>query len=234
MQMQRLTLLVLAILLVNFGLKAQNGDQPNYLEVGLKAGVVNYQGDLQRALFTTAGSNPLVGGFLRYSFGQKVALRAVAEFGRLAADDANNADLANRGFSFEAPLYAGELSVEVLPLGRERYSNGIYQSQWNPYLLLGLGIARADATVTTQLPNDPRFPEADDRSVFVTLPFGGGLRYDIASGFAVGAEANWRATFSDYLDGVSVNGRSDREDWFWTFGVYASFTFGRNEDSMNF
>ncbi|MFK8056530.1 MAG: DUF6089 family protein [Saprospiraceae bacterium] len=213
---------------------AQSEDR--YFEVGLKAGIVNYQGDLQKSLFTAAGSNALLGGFLRYSLNENFAVRGVLEGGTISADDADNSDLAARGFSFESNIVAGEIVVEYLPLGKERFQNGIYFSQINPYVFAGLGTALADAEVTTANPADAGlFPEAGDRSTFFTLPLGAGVRADVVSGIAVGLEANFRATFNDYLDGVSVNGRADRNDWFWTFGGYASFTFGnQDKKSMNF
>ena len=227
--------LLLPTLLLSVGLlSAQAGD--GYFAVGIKAGIVNYQGDLQEKLFTAAGSNALLGGFLRYSLNENFAVRAVAEVGTLAADDADNPALASRGFSFESNLLAGEVVVEYLPLGKERFQNGIYFSQINPYVFGGLGAAFADAEVTTANPLDAsRFPEADDQSSFITVPLGAGVRADIASGFSLGIEANWRATFNDYLDGVSMNGRANRNDWFWTFGAYASFTFGnQDKENMNF
>ena len=229
----RLAIFVFSMLVL-CGLQAQGEDR--YFEVGIKAGIVNYQGDLQKSLFTAAGSNPLFGAFLRYNLNDQFALRAVGEVGTLAADDADNSELNSRGFSFESGLAAGEIVVEYLPFGKDRFQNGIYFSQINPYLLLGLGAAYADAEVSVTDPADAsKFPEANDQAAFFTLPIGGGVRYDIASGFAAGLEVNWRATFNDYLDGVSVNGRSDRNDWFWTFGAYASFTFGnQDKEAMNF
>lgn len=203
--------------------------QDRYFEIGAKAGIVNYQGDLQQSLFTTSGSNALVGGFLRYSIDANFAVRGVLEAGTIGADDIDNSQLASRGFSFESNIVAGEIVVEYLPLGKERYQNGIFLTQVNPYLFAGLGAAVADAEVMTSNPADALlFPEADDRSNFITVPLGAGVRVDIASGFTLGLEANWRATFNDYLDGVSVNGNSDRNDWFWTAGAYASFTFGNS------
>lgn len=232
--MSRILTLLLLVLASSSLLVAQAEDQ--YFELGIKAGIVNYQGDLQKSLFTAAGSNALLGGFLRYSLNENFALRGVLEVGTLAADDADNPDLASRGFSFESNIFAGEVVMEYLPFGKERFQNGIYFSQINPYVFAGLGTAIADAEVSTVDPADASlFPEADDQSNFFTIPLGAGVRADIASGIAIGLEANFRATFSDYLDGVSVNGRENRNDWFWTFGAYASFTFGnQNKQSMNF
>jgi len=213
---------------------AQSDDR--YFEIGLKAGIVNYQGDLQQSLFTAEGSNALLGGFLRYSLNENLAVRGALEGGTISADDADNPDLADRGFSFISNIVAGEVVLEYLPLGKGRFQNGIYYSQINPYIFAGLGTAIADAEVSTVDPADARlFPEADDRSTFFTVPMGAGVRADVVSGIAVGLEVNFRATFNDYLDGVSVNGREDRNDWFWTFGGYASFTFGnQGGEGMNF
>ena len=211
--------------------------EERYFEVGLKAGIVNYQGDLQEDLFTASGSKALFGGFLRYSLDEKFAVRGVLEVGNIAASDADNPELAPRGLSFESNVFAGEVVVEYLPLGKERFQNGIFFTQINPYVFAGLGTAIIDAEVSTTNPADAaRFPEANDRSNFFTVPFGAGVRADIASGFTLGLEANWRATFSDHVDGVSEElGNPDRNDWFWTAGAYVSFTFGnQDKQAMNF
>ena len=217
-------------------LYSQSQSEDRYFELGVKAGIVNYQGDLQEKLFTAAGSKVLFGGFLRYSVNEHFAVRGVLEVGNIAADDADNPQLASRGLSFESNLLAGEVVAEYLPFGKERFQNGIYFAQINPYVFGGLGAAFADAEVSTLNPADAgRFPEANDQSSFFTIPLGAGVRADIGAGVSIGIEANWRATFNDYLDGVSVNGNADRNDWFWTAGAYASFTFGAQEkQAMNF
>ena len=207
-----------------------------FLELGIKAGIINYQGDLQQALFTASGSRPAIGVMLRYSIGEKYTVRGALEFGNLSADDAdnsNNPGLRARGYSFDANLIATEAVFEFLPLGKERQNNGIFLQQINPYLFAGLGFARANAVVSTANPADAvKFPEANDQSNFITIPFGAGVRWDVASGLAIGVEANWRPTFSDYLDGVSVNGRAEGEDWFWSAGGYVSFTFNSNKKGI--
>ena len=230
--MRLLLFATITVLGMGQALLAQGSD--NHWEFGVRAGVVNYQGDLQRALFTAEGSRPAFGAILRYSYGNHFALRGSMELGNISADDADSDDLRARGFSFESSLFAGELTFEYVPFGKEPYSNGIFNSQLNPYVFTGVGFAVADAEVSTVNPADAaRFPEEDDQSAFITVPIGGGLRYSIASGISVGVEANWRPTFSDVLDGVSVNGNPDAMDWFWTFGGYVSFTFGADDDIMN-
>lgn len=229
--------LTFSSLLVLFCLSGFSQTQ-NFFEFGIKAGVVNYQGDLQEALFTPSGSRPAIGAMLRYSIGEKYAVRGALEFGNISSDDADNSKSANlraRGYSFESDLISAEAVFEYLPFGKERLSNGIFLQQINPYVFGGLGFAHANAVVSTADPADAsKFPEANDQSNFITVPFGAGVRWDVANGLAIGAEANWRATFSDYLDGVSINGRADRDDWFWSAGGYVSFTFGKKNNAMNF
>ena len=234
MRLQVLAVLLVVATALTGDVSAQVAERERRLELGLKAGIVNYQGDVQRRIFTAAGSNVLGGAFLRYSASPKLAVRASISVGKLSATDADNPELVARGFSFEAPMQTGEVTLEYLPLGKERFNNGILVSQLNPYVLAGVGFAHVKAEVSTMLANDTRFPEANDRDWFFTVPFGAGLRYDVAAGVAVGVEAIWRATFSDQIDGISVNGRADREDWFWTAGAYVSIALGSKGDDMGF
>lgn len=199
-----------------------------YLEVGLRGGIMNYQGDVQPGLFAAAGNRVSYGGLLRYSIGNKLALRAQVEAGEIAATDAENDNERSRtrGISFEAPVVAAELLLEVLPLGQDRYSNGYTVRQLNPFAYVGAGYAHVDAEVaSTNGFFANRLPEVGDHDDFLTVAVGGGLRYDIDYGLAVTAEGITRAMLSDYADGVSENGNPLLDDWVWSLGLTVSYTF---------
>lgn len=198
------------------------------LEVGVRAGVLSYQGDVQSALLSDYGSRVALGASVRYPFAEKWAVRAIVEGGTLAASDLDadpGTGRFERGFSFEAPLVAIEASVEWLPFRRlAGLGLGAAYSRFNPYVHAGVGYTRATAEVqVVGAPDDTRFPEEGDRATFLAVPVGGGLRYDLPSGFAIGAEVTGRTVFSDLLDGVSANASPAVDDYYWTGMLWVSY-----------
>lgn len=210
-------------------LQARAQDMPP-IELGVRAGVLSYQGDLQSVPLTSYGTRLALGAFARYSFAPKFAARALVEGGMLASSDADSPRevLRDRGFSFEAPLFTIEGAVEWLPFRRESGTGlGAGYTRFNPYLFAGIGYTHADAAVRVNGAIDQgTFPELGDKSDFLALPFGGGLRYDFPMGLAVGGELAGRSVLSDYLDGISENAGPTLDDYYWTGVVWVSYRLG--------
>ena len=202
-------------------------DDPG-IEIGLRAGLLNYQGDLQSQILSDYGSRFVFGGFVRHAFATKWAVRGMLEAGTLAASDLDEPGRANRGFSFEAPLVAVEATVEWLPFRREVGTGlGAGYNRFNPYGFVGLGYTRAEAAVSVAgVADDSRFPEVGDRSDFLAIPVGGGLRYDFDNGLAVGGEVTGRSVLSDYLDGISENASPTIDDYYWSGVLWVSYKLG--------
>ena len=203
------------------------------LEGGLLLGASNYLGDIASETIEVSDTHVAGGIFLRYPAGKHFFFRPGVYLTHLSADDANSKRRAARGFSFEADLFEATMIVEWHFLGNSRRK--AYRSRqrvMSPYLFSGVGFTLADAAVSlseetpVEALREP-FPEADDRAFFLAVPFGGGLRFNTGGPFALGVEVGSRAVFSDYLDGVSVNGGPEANDWYLIGGLTLSYVFGQ-------
>ena len=69
------------------------------------------------------------------------------------------------------------------------------------------------------------------KTQFVT-PFGGGLRIPLVNNQTViTIEGGFRPTYSDYLDGMSIAGNPDKNDWYFVGGLGLSKLLGYTKDS---
>ncbi len=208
------------------------------VELGFTGGFANYQGDLVENPIAISETKFSYGGFLRYHLNNKIKLRGNFLRAFIAGSDANadESGLKNRGWSFESDLLEATLIGEYHPFGKERYgSTGIFERRISPYVGLGFGMANFKPKVSVTNPDDASlFPEANEKTTSLSIPIVFGARTDLFEFFSLGLEVGWRATFNDYLDGVSDNGREDRNDWYLLAGFTASFFFGQVEPDYNF
>ncbi|MBK8567733.1 MAG: outer membrane beta-barrel protein [Saprospiraceae bacterium] len=207
------------------------------VELGFFGGFANYQGDLVENPIAISETKFSYGGFLRYHIDNKIKLRGNFMHAFISGSDANaSGDLKDRGWSFDADLLEATLIGEFHPFGKERYgSTGIFERRISPYLGMGLGMVNFRPKVSVTNPDDAfLFPESNEKTTSLSIPIVVGMRADLFEFFSLGLEVGWRATFNDYLDGVSKNGRDDRNDWYVLAGFTASFFFGRVEPDYNF
>lgn len=225
----RTTIATAAIVVAAATPRAQAQDIPP-IELGLRGGIIGYQGDLQSVPLTPYGTRLALGAFARYAFAPKFAGRLLVEGGTLAATDldAANESRRARGFSFEAPLFTIEGTVEWLPFRRTSgLGLGSGYTRFNPYVFAGVGYTHADAQVRVNGAEDQNtFPELGDHADFLAIPVGGGLRYDFPVGLAVGGEIAGRSVVSDFLDGISANAGPTLDDYYWTGVVWVSYQLG--------
>jgi Domain of unknown function (DUF6089) len=209
------------------------------VEMGLFSGFANYQGDLSESSIQLGETKLGYGGFLRLHYEDKFKVRANAFYGLISGSDANaKGSLKDRGWSFKANVLEAGIEGEYHPFGRSRAGNtGIFRAQLSPYIATGLGFAIADAKLTVPSQDAGLFPEQDDTGFFIVVPLVAGVRFDFHENFSLGAEWGWRATFSDYLDGVAKNGNDTKGDWYlfvggtisYFFGTFKSFDFENND-----
>jgi hypothetical protein len=60
------------------------------------------------------------------------------------------------------------------------------------------------------------------------FPVGAGLRYQLSNSFALHAEAVYRFTLTDYLDGFKYSVNPDKRDSYYGLSVGISFRLGNN------
>lgn len=170
----------------------------------------------------------------------------------------NPVEIRQRGFKFFSPLFEGSLVGEIYPFGIFKkvksddagvfkfgsarviqvlengdtlVSDARYRA-FMPYLLAGAGAAYSDPRVNWNHQSSEAI-SADQaisypRINFV-LPFGGGFRIGLNERTTLGFEATWRATYSDYIDGVSKAGNPDKNDWYFTAMLTLSRSFGKTD-----
>lgn len=207
------------------------------MEFGAFGGFANYQGDLVKDPIALSETKLSYGGFLRYHLNNKVKVRGNFLYGYISGSDANNSDagLKQRGWSFHSTILEASLIGEYHPIGRSRVGNtGIFARQVSPYVGLGVGLATFKPKVSVTDPQDiGLFPEPDENTLSASIPILVGVRADLFEFFSVGVEVGWRATFNDYLDGVSANGNDKKNDWYVMGGISFSFFFGDNQPDFN-
>lgn len=227
---KRFTLWPVLLLALSLSLNGQS-----YSELGLSIGGIGYQGDLVDPPYSLKLTQPAVGLSYRLVLTSKYAVTANLLYGNLKGDDLAFEDVAYRqarGLQMEAQLYEFAANFEYHFLGKDSriYRYNVYDKFFSPYIGIGAGIVYAPKEVSVA-DNKGEFlrvaiPEEGDRDVFFILPIRIGLRYDFSRHWAVSVEVGSRPVFSDLLDGVSRNGRSDTNDWYQHFALGVHYVFG--------
>ena len=208
-----------------------------HFEAGLFGGFANYQGDLVAPQIEFSETKFSYGAFMRYHLSEKFKLKVNGYLGFITGSDENDdGSLRSRGWSFESNLLEVAATGEYHPLGRVRYGEtGIFQRQLSPYGFVGVGMVHFDPEVmVSKAEDDGLFPEQDFSPTSFTVPFGLGLRADLLESLSLGFEGGWRVTFNDYIDGVSANGNSDKNDLYIFLGATISYFFPSQEEASPF
>ncbi|MEZ4904397.1 MAG: DUF6089 family protein [Spirosomataceae bacterium] len=217
--------------------------QPRW-EVGGGLGLSGYLGDLNKSDFFSAEPK-LSGGLLgRYHFNRSWALRGALTFGTLSGNDANFDDRKIRGFNTRSPLTDLSAIVEYDFLGKKRFRYDStsfkvsFKRKLSPYLFTGAGLGftnpKPDFTGTSSTAANFRQGAIADQATnysktnFV-IPFGVGVRYDLAEHWVLGAEAGFRLAFTDYLDGVSKAANPGRDDRYKLSTLSIAYRFDKKD-----
>jgi hypothetical protein len=180
------------------------------LQVGIKAGFSNYQGDLQDKRLSLSQARPAISLGLRYDLSSRFIARAFFTYAKLSAADSNNrsTSLQARNLSFQTNLYEGELGIQY----QIRDLNDYW---WTPYVFAGVGFFHYKPYALDDLDNKVFLqPLSTEGQGFLpnekpyklnqfTIPFGIGAEYALNEDMRVGIEMGYRLTFTDYLDDVS-------------------------------
>lgn len=209
---------------------------PKY-EFGLHLNTFIYQGDLtpeRLGSFKTTrwGVNLFGSRVMSPSF----SLRTNLAIGGLRGDDALYDDpeyRKQRNFNFRTRVI--ELSQLIVwnPMKKNYSDKGL-----SPYLFTGVGfnslkIKRDWSNLNGEFFDDDFLAKlALDTQhsvpkVIPVIPVGAGFRYNLSSRWAVSAEASYRLTFTDYLDGFSEAANPDRKDNYYTIGVGVIYRTGK-------
>jgi hypothetical protein len=175
-----------------------------------RAGIANYQGDLQAKAITFKKAKFLGSIGVHYDLTDHITARTYLSFTSLAADDKNGtATMRERNLNFATNLFEWELSAQYNILS-------LNNSWFTPYVFLGIGVFNYKpytlyngngskaylqplGTEGQGLPGGPK----EYKLTQFNIPIGLGALYAVNEDIRVGFELGYRKTFTDYLDDVS-------------------------------
>lgn len=202
------------LLLVCFALPAALAVNAQRLNADIYAGVANYNGDLQGKRLSFNNAGPAIGLGLSYNITNKLAVRGVASYLKIAGSDAsgnvNKSDPGFRNLSFKSSVWEAQLALEYTFLDLEERSispyvfAGIAAFHFNPYAKDSAGDKVFLRPLGTEGQGLSQYPgkEIYKNNQFA-IPFGGGFKFALNSRTQLGIELGLRKLFTDYLDDVS-------------------------------
>ena len=215
---------------------------PSKWEIGINAGALVYQGDLsESSLGYTKCLKPSVELWVSKSLDAYFSIRANLLQSSLGADEStySNPDWRrHRNFTFSTSLT--EVSAELVwDLYGKTYREGM--RRFSPYFFAGAGVAilhinrnwsrydtsyfNSKSTTTLGLEKDTLHKTP---TVLPVIPVGAGVRYMVTNQIFINAEATYRITASDYIDGFSYSGNSEKMDHYYGLTIGISYRFGRS------
>ncbi len=186
------------------------------MEVGISAGGVYYIGDLNpgKQFLNTQLS---YGVLARYNIDTRWTVRLAVVRGNIMGDASNGTpNMRNLTLSFKSSItdISGMVEFNFIP-----YFIGSQNHRISPYIYAGIsgfyysGETNQNQSVTKL--NGTNF----------SIPFGLGVKYSISN--RVGLQGYWEMhkIFMDQLDGVSIEGDPNINDWYSFFGVSLTYQF---------
>jgi OmpA-OmpF porin, OOP family len=204
-------------------------------ELGISVQAANYQGDLvEPRLFTLKETQYAAGLFLRRNFNEHWALRLGGNYVKISGDDTNFDEYAARNSRFTNNFIDLVGALEWSPLSKENKEGK--KRKIRPYLFGGVGYYIGDpehtvGTPSTINPANKAKDVAELEKSSITVPFGAGFRFRLTDRVNLELEGSARATFMDYIDGLSLAGDSEDNDWYSMGGVNLVFSLGKVKDS---
>ncbi len=196
-------------------------------EAGMFFGVSNYQGDFAKNPVSLNETGMSVGAVYQYFVDPKWGVKGSFTYGQISGKDSNlgGPPLRYRGWAFRAGIWELAGHVQYHPFGKARQDPaGRLQKSVSPFASLGLGMAYTARKLTVPFEDRALAAEPGARSIFLVMPISAGVRYVASENVTLTAELGQRATFSDYIDGVSKYGNSKARDWYMFFGIGVTYT----------
>lgn len=212
---------------------AQNWD------IGVAIYGANYQGDLVKpSFFRLSETNIFPGVLVRRYLGSRYALRGNIMAGKLSGNDKNYVEdewRPQRGFSFRTTVVEFSLQGEINLLTQ---NNALGERRkLVPYVCGGVAFVGSDPKVDFNEPN-PIVPvldiwrdQRDAHKTNIALPFGLGVKWATGPQSSLGVELGARPILGDYLDGVSLAGNPNKNDWYLTAGLQFLYHLSDRKDS---
>ena len=179
------------------------------LFVSLRAGLSNYQGDLQDKGFTFKKSKFIGSVGVRHDLSEHITLRSYLSFTKLSGDDrlSKNSFARARNLNFTTGLQELEISGQYNIFS-------LNDKWWTPYVFAGIGLFHYKPYTTfngSKVFLQPLSTEGESvvngvkkyKLLQLSLPIGFGAEYALTEDIRIGLEFGYRKTFTDYIDDVS-------------------------------
>jgi hypothetical protein len=215
---------------------------PSKWEIGINAGTLIYQGDLsESALGYTKSLKPSVELWVSKSLDAYFSIRANLLQGSMGADESTYSTpdwRRHRNLTFNTSVT--EVSAELVwDLSGKTYREGMHR--FSPYFFAGAGFAILHINRNWSRFDTTYFNSKSAASLGLgkdtlirpptflpVIPVGAGLRYMITNQIFINAEATYRITSSDYIDGFSFTGNPGKNDHYYGLTLGVSYRFGWN------
>jgi hypothetical protein len=199
-----------------------------FVEFGAGAGTIIYQGDLASSVLgATNTANVSWQFYVQKTLNSSFAVRANLAVGTIRVNESDYATPAwkqQRNFNFSTRLT--EVSAQLLfsPFGT---NIGRYTPKFTPYAFAGVAATFTDverdySRTTASFLSDTKFSNgfAFDSArgtpkVIAAIPVGVGVRYAFSGAISAYAEATYRVTASDYIDGFSRSANPLNKDQYY-------------------
>lgn len=231
-------------LLVSAGLFKANGQFiSSGVEIGVNAGTLIYQGDLSPAfLGYTKALHPAIGVYISKPLDNYFSLRFNVTRGKIEADESTYANPAWRKFrnlAFSSSVTELSALLSWDPFGK---IDGVSIRKLVPYFFAGAGLTLLHVHRNWSNFNRTYFGNKSTASLglgvdtlyktpgmVAVLPVGAGLRYRLSDHLFLTAEATYRFTSSDYIDGFKYAGDPTKNDAYYGLSVGVGYLFGYQE-----
>ena len=190
--------------------------QAQRLHLDLYAGVSNYQGDLQDAVFTLKKARPAFGLGATYDLTNHLAVRGSFSIAKVEGNDSDNKagkGTELRNLNFKSNITEGNIALQYNFLDISVYGftpyvfagGAVYH--FNPYTVLdSSGTKVYLQPLRTEGQGLSAYPDRKPYKLTqFAIPFGGGITLGLTENIEVGFELGFRKLFHDYLDDVSTN-----------------------------
>lgn len=198
------TLFALCILCFGLTLSAQKTN-----EIGLFFGGSYYIGELNPTGHLNSLTRPAVGIVYRHNRGYRLSFTGSALFGSVQGIDARTSsyEQQQRNLSFRSRVY--ELAART-EFNFIEYKIGDDKHSFTPFLFLGIGVFNFNPKASfggQWVALQPLHTEGQAKGYFrtqVSIPFGAGIKMNLAKRIGLVLDWGMRKTFTDYLDDVST------------------------------
>lgn len=187
-------------------------------DIGIIAGLSNYQGDLIKEDFSLKALHPSFGIEANYNIDRIFSIRPMFFYGRFSGSDFFYEDRKGRGYSSETSFVELATSLQINPLQLFLKKN----FRFVPKFFIGGGIMSYDVN-TWNVPSNIS-TGMNHKILNGSFHFGANVFYPFNERYSIGYEMSHRSLFNDKIDGVSI-GNPNSYDWYYLTNLIFSVKF---------